>query len=269
MILKIKEFFKNLFKKVDKILFPSNIKCLGCGRDLKEKQNIEFCDECFEKLQFIDENKCCRVCGTILKTKNICPHCKEEKRHFDMARSVCVYDKFMADLIAKYKYHNNPYMFKTFAYMLTEKYNLLNINVDVVIPVPITKKRKRERGYNQSLLIAKEFSKQNNLLCLDSVLIKTKDSLHQADLGYSDRQKNILNSFKVENKKQIAGKNVLIIDDVLTTGATTSACAEVLKKANAKNVYVLTVASTNHFNKDEKTAHKNKVIKIANYAKNE
>ncbi len=182
-----------------------------------------------------------------------------------MARSVCVYDDFMADMIAKYKYHNNPYMFKTFAYMLTEKFKTLNIEVDCVIPVPITKKRKRERGFNQSALIAKEFSNQNNFAYFDDVLIKTKESLHQADLGYIERQKNILGSFKVENKKKIEGKSILIVDDVLTTGATTGACAEALKKAKAKKVYVLTIASTNRFKQENKKSSNSKKIKVVNY----
>ena len=263
---KIKNFFKKLFKKADEILFPENIKCLSCGVDLPEKREIEFCDECLKKIEYIEEDKCCSLCGTSLKITNICPHCRENKREFDIARSVCKYNDFMAQMISKFKYHNNPYMSNTFAHMLSKKFKEMNVTVDYVIAVPITQKRRRERGFNQAYLIAKTFSEENNLKLLEDVLIKNSDKKHQAELDYRERQQNIVGSFKVQNKKLIAGKTILIIDDVLTTGATTSACATVLKKAKAKNVFVLCVASTPFFVSGGKTTNKvSKKIKLADF----
>lgn len=265
---KMQNFFKKLFKKTDELLFPANIKCLGCGFDLPEKREIEFCDECLKNVEYITEEKCCSLCGTSLKIKNICSHCKEHKREFDMARSVCKYNDFMANMITKFKYHNHPYMANTFAHMLTKKFKEMNILPDYVIPVPITKKREKERGFNQAFLIADVFAKENNLKLLDDVLIKTKEAKHQADLGYAERQQNIVGSFKVQNKKAVSGKTILIIDDVLTTGATSSACAEVLKKAKAKNVYVLCVAATVYFDKDKQESvkkPKKNVVKIKDF----
>ena len=267
---KFKNFWARVFKKADCVLFPKNIKCFGCGVDLPEKRNIEFCDNCKKKIEYIKEEKCCTLCGTSLKLKNICPHCKERKREFDIARSVCVYNDFMSSMISKFKYHNSPYMSQTFAYMLLDFFKTLDWEVDIVVPVPITKKRKKQRGFNQSLLIAQKFAKENKITLLDDVLIKTTETSHQADLNYAERQKNIVGTFKVQNKKKVAGKNVLIIDDVFTTGATTSACAEVLKKAKAKKVFVLCVASTNYFAQSDgkKQKAKKTTIKVADYVKN-
>ena len=116
-----------------------------------------------------------------------------------MARSVCKYNDFMAQMISKFKYHNHPYMANTFAHMLTQKFKEMNLTVDYVIPVPITQKRKRERGFNQALLIAKTFCQENNLKLLDDVLVKKIDGKHQAELNYKERQQNIVGSFKVQN----------------------------------------------------------------------
>ena len=262
---KFTSFCKRLFKKADSIVFPSRIKCLGCGTDLPKEQDIEFCDKCLKQIEKIPNDKCCKLCGTSLKAPNICPHCKENKRDFDIARSVCKYNDFMASLIAKYKYHNHPYMSFTFGNMLTEKFKKLNWNVDFVVPVPITKKRQKQRGFNQAKLIADVCSKNTNIAVLDNVLIKQTETSHQADLDYEERQQNILGTFKVADKKQIAGKNILVIDDVLTTGATTSACAKALKKSKANQVFVLAVASTSYFDKEAKKP-KN-VVKVAKYVK--
>lgn len=256
-------FWKRIFKRADEIMFPANIKCLGCGVDLPEKREIEFCDECKKKIEYISEDKCCSLCGTSLKQKNICPHCQNNKREFDEARSVCKYNDFMASLIAKFKYHNHPYMSLTFGHMISKKFKELKYDVDLIVPVPITKKRMKQRGFNQAELIAKVFAKDTNLPLCCEIIEKQTETSHQADLDYEERQKNILGTFKVVNKKEVAGKNVLVIDDVFTTGATTSACAEVLKKAKAKHVYVLSVASTSYF--DQKKPSK-KVVKVSDFA---
>ena len=258
---KFVEKLKKFFGKVDKILFPSNIKCLNCNTDLPEKQEIEFCEKCLKNINFITEDKCCKVCGTILKSSNICNNCSTNKREFDIARSVCVYDGMIAMMMASYKYHNKPYICSTFGEMLARKYNNLGWKVDCVIAVPITKKRKKQRGFNQAQLMAEKFCKKTGLPLLEDVLIKTKENEHQAALGFKERQENIKESYKIINKRKIAGKNILIIDDVLTTGATTGACAHVLKEAKAKSVSVLCVASTK-FDKEFENSKDNKVFKV-------
>lgn len=263
----IKERFKNIFKKVDELFFPPNIKCLGCGVDLKQKQDIELCDECVKTIEFLNEDKCCEYCGTSLKSKNVCSTCSSNKRYFDVARSVATYESIISKLIIELKYHNRPYIKNTLAHLLFKKFDNLGWNVDLVIPVPLTKRRQRQRGFNQSLLIAKEFCNLTNLTLCDDVLLKSKESEHQANLGYFDRQENIKESFKLKNKSRLKNKVVLLIDDVLTTGATASACSKVLKEGGAKFVFVLTVASTKYENQFQTISQKKPqgTIKIKDY----
>jgi len=241
---KIKQFFKKIFKKADKLIFPPNIKCLACYKDLPKKQEIELCEDCLKKIRFINEDCCCKVCGTHLKQTNICSNCSKNKRNFDIARSVCVYDDIAIKLIVNFKFNGAPYMHKTLANMMAEKYLSLKWKCDEVLFVPLTPKKQKKRGYNQTELLAKHFCEKLNLPLFGDVIIKTKETKQQLSLGFVDRQENIKQSFKVIDKTKIKNKNILIIDDVFTTGATSGAIAHTLKEAGAKKVYVLTFAST-------------------------
>ena len=241
---KIKHFFKKLWAGTERVIFPANIKCLICGRDLPKKQEIEFCPECAKHLGKIEEGKCCSVCGAILKTSNVCLNCKKVKREFDKARAVYVYQGDMQKLIINFKFHNKPYISRTLGKALADKFKELDWKIDVVLPVPLTNKRYKSRGYNQAELLANEFIKQTGLVLNTNVLQKTKDTEQQVKLGFQERQTNLKKTFKIINADAIKDKNVLLIDDVFTTGATANACSLYLKDAGAKKVYVLCVAST-------------------------
>ena len=104
-------------------------------------------------------------------------------------------------------------------------------------------KRQKERGYNQAEEICKEFSRLTEIPMLD-VLTKSETTTKQAQLNFDERQQNIIGTFKIKDKQLIKGKDVLLIDDVITTGATTSECAKVLIDAGARQVDVLSVAHT-------------------------
>lgn len=241
---KLKSFLKLTLKTSEDVLFPKNIKCLSCGRDLKQKQNIEFCDECLSQICFISEDCCCTRCGTKLKFSNVCDNCHENARSFDIARSVVVYDEIVAKLIKRFKFSNAPYISRTFGYLLSEKFKELNWKVDYLIPVPVTAKTLKTRGFNQAELLADEFCKFVEIQKRTDILSKTKQTEDQATLNFLQRQQNLKTSFKVLKPADVKGKSILIIDDVFTTGATASACAETLKQKGAKQVFVLCVAST-------------------------
>lgn len=241
---KIKHFFKKLYRGIDGVLFPANIKCLICGRDLPKKQEIEFCPECAKRLDKIEDDKCCKVCGKMLKTSNICLNCKTSKREFDLARAVYSYHGQIQKLIIDFKYENKPYIARTLGKVLADKFSELNWKPDLVIPVPLTRRRYKIRGYNQAELLAEEFVRRTGLVLNTNVLNKTKETEQQAKLGFKDRQNNLKKTFKITNADAVKDKTVLIIDDVFTTGATANACAISLKEAGAKKVFVLCVAST-------------------------
>jgi competence protein ComFC len=115
-------------------------------------------------------------------------------------------------------------------------------DVDVVLPVPLYKKRLREREFNQSALIAKYSAERlGSILVLDS-LVKIRDTKPQVGLSSNERRKNMKNAFRIQNREAVEGRDILLIDDVSTTGATIRECSRVLKKAGADNIHVLTLA---------------------------
>ena len=146
------------------------------------------------------------------------------------------YDSIVRERIIGYKFGEKSYLYKTFVESIkTDKKIFDKIKTyDMIIPVPIHKNRQKERGYNQSELIAKEFENYKN------ILIKTKHTKPQSILTGKEREDNIKNVYIVN--ENVVGKNVLLIDDVYTTGATVNECSRVLKLSKAKNIDVLTIA---------------------------
>ena len=113
---------------------------------------------------------------------------------------------------------------------------------DIILPVPIHKKRKRQRGYNQSELIARKIAKKLDLEIYTNVLIKIKNTKPQSLLGVRERMKNAKGVYFVESVNKIKDKNVIILDDIYTTGATANECKKMMKKAGAKKVAIFTIA---------------------------
>lgn len=242
---RIGAFLATVWQKSNATVFPPKIKCLICGRDLPQVQDEEFCADCLTKLSKISETKCCVVCGNAMSVADrVCINCKAHKREFDQARSVFIYENAAQNLIHGLKFRNQPYISRTLGFLMAEKFKKLDWKVDVVVPVPLSKKRKKWRGYNQSELLAREFISHTGLeICTDN-LVKVVETRQQKGLGFKERQENLQRSFKLRYSKAFQGKKVLLIDDVLTSGATANACTKVLKNAGAEQVLVLCVACT-------------------------
>jgi len=121
---------------------------------------------------------------------------------------------------------------------------LFRHSIDLIIPVPLHKKRRRRRGYNQSEIIAKHLSKVYCLPMSSQILIKTKNTVPQMKLSKKLRIKNLTDSFSSKNIHILKNKNIMLVDDVITTGTTLNTCAKKLIKAGAKKVFVFTLART-------------------------
>lgn len=239
---------KNIFVKIYdwflRLFFVRGIKCLNCGKDLEKKKDIEFCDECLGKLAFIDENKVCQKCGCpTMGEAKFCLRCKETKRQFKVAKSVFKYDGIVRKLVINFKFNNKPYIKNTFAHLLLEKFKKLDWDIDVVTFVPATRKKIKKRGYNQAEILCRAFCDIAGFECVET-LEKIMDRKSQVELTFKQRQENLEKSFAVIDKNLVRGKNVLLIDDVFTTGATADACSVALMRAKCKSVYVLTLAHT-------------------------
>lgn len=208
--------------------------------------------------------KTCGICGKI-DTKSICSKCNlelkkqaeirilqkeyieeksEKEKYFQELMYIFKYEGQIRQLIIDYKFNEKSYIYKTFVnFLLKNKKIFENIKkYDKIIPVPISKKRYKERGYNQSLLIANEISKQTNLELVNNCLIKTKNIIEQSKLNKEDRQQNIQGVYSIQNEEIITNKKVLLIDDIYTTGSTVNECSKILQQARPERIGVLVLA---------------------------
>lgn len=241
---KVKEFFKSFKNGFLDLVFPLHIKCIFCSNEIPEKNVYDSCPKCLGSLPFITKNFCLR-CGSQLldEAEGVCFNCKSTNFNFDSARSVFQYKNQVVNAIHLFKYSSAKYLAEPFAYFLFNKFELLKWNIDFVSFVPIHPNREKTRGYNQAYEIAKMFCSLTNLPLI-SLFSREIDSPSQTELTRKQRTENIKNAFKFVKPKDISvqDKNILIIDDVYTTGATTNALATLLKNAKVKNVYILTLA---------------------------
>ena len=154
------------------------------------------------------------------------------------------YTGIIREKILQYKFQDKPYLANTFSefFMNNEKlYGFLK-KYDIIEAVPISISRKRERGYNQSELIARKISKMGLIHIELHLLEKVKNNKPQSELNKKQRLENVKNVYKIQNEQKINQKNILLFDDIYTTGATTNECAKVLKQAGSKKVGILTIA---------------------------
>ena len=175
-----------------------------------------------------------------------------KKYYFDKALSIFKYNKDIATVIHLFKFRNKFILSEFLASFLLEKINEFNDKIDYIAPVPIHKKKLQIRGYNQTVLLTNEFVKHGYTNIINDLLIKSVQTKAQSELNYSDRVKNLTKSFILNSKyiDTIKGKNILIIDDVFTTGSTANECAKILKRFKANKVFVLTLAKTTLNKKD-------------------
>lgn len=234
----LKQFFKNL---LNKYFYNPNWKCLVCGKEVFEGQN--FCDECMAILPYND-GPICDHCGRkVIAFENYCSTCKNVLVDLDVCRSAFSYAYPINKLIKDAKYNNCIYVIDYFAKVLSSVYFQNYFNADYLVFIPMTDDAQRKRGYNQSKILAEKLSERIDVPVLDC-LKKVKDTKRQVTLGRAERLKNLDSAFRVVNKKSVVDKSILIVDDVTTTGATAEVVASRLKKAGAKIVNLITVAST-------------------------
>ena len=199
----------------------------------------------------------CGICGKIGKDF-LCENCYKNSKKLEINKInnindlyvnkhmyIFRYTDLIRDKIIEYKFEDKSYLYRIF-----EKIILNNKKVcdfikcyDIITPVPINKKRYKERGYNQSLLIARKIAKYiNNIELKNNIIIKNNNIKTQSSLNREERKSNIIGAFRINKNTNILNKKILIFDDIYTTGSTVNECAKVLKNAGAKEVSILTIA---------------------------
>lgn len=209
------------------------------------------CLSCWKNVPFIAEPMC-HCCGLpfeySLGDGALCGECLKEAPPYAKARAVFVYGDTSKELVHKLKYNDQLHLASVYGVWLAKAAGGMVKNCDAIVPVPLSWRRFVRRRYNQAALLADALSKKTGLPVLPDALSRKRHTPPQTGLSRSEREKNVRGAFQInpKYKKSIEGKSILLVDDVMTTGATLSACARTLLKAGAKEVNVLTLARTTH-----------------------
>ena len=238
--MKFKDFLKKTKDKILDVIFPNDIKCVLCDRDIPDA-NQPICEHCLRENIFNEGNRCVK-CDTPIKDGNIvCDNCQSNKRAFEKCFCPFIYDGKVRKSILKFKDDKAKYLAKPFAKYIYDRLLKENVEFDMIIPVPSHKKTIKKRGYNPARALADELAILTNKPVCD-VLLKNVLSKKQKNLNFYDRQNNLKNTMILADNKSIKNKNILLVDDVITTCATVEVCSELLHKAN--KIYACSIART-------------------------
>ena len=230
-----------ILHKIANLIYPEDITCIVCGEELDIATRYCICKKC--EINRLDNY--CLQCGCkITGTKKYCDNCLSSGRQFDVARApFCFEENNARRLVYALKYGDKTYLGKYLAEFMADVFYKQDWSPDIITYIPLHKRKQIfVRGYNQSELIAKALSEIIDVP-MAPLLKKTSYSNKNASLlGREDRKKLLKDTFTVT--EDVKGKRILLVDDVLTTGSTTEECARVLKLAKAKNVWVLTFATS-------------------------
>lgn len=242
MIKIINPILENL-KVLRNLIYPRHIKCIFCGEEIKELNSYDACEKCLKSLPFIIKDFCPR-CGLQMPTDSVgvCMNCKTKNYNFDYARSVFTYNDLVKHAIHKMKISSAKYIAEPLAQSLFYYFKTLDWKIDFVTYIPIHSQRLKFRGYNQSKELATHFSNLTNIPIIEC-FEKIKNTPNQTSLSGKERQNNLKDAFKLIHS-DVKDKNILIIDDIFTTGATSNEVSKLLRNKNANKIYVLTVAHT-------------------------
>ena len=227
-----------MFNKLLNILFPES--CPLCQRPSLDHNTAPICTECWQGIRPHNGPRC-QKCGKpfVSGISTTCADCIQSEPYFRNASSFGPHNGALKKAINLFKYHG----IKRLAGPLSDIMLRMNIPpVDTVVPVPLHKKRLRQREFNQSALLAKNTAKTLDISLILDCLVKIRDTTPQVGMNSKSRLKNVKKAFIIKDSSIIRNRNILLVDDVFTTGATVRECSRMLKKAGAHNVYVITLA---------------------------
>jgi len=220
----------NIFNRIINIIYPPS--CIFCRQILSYDSDLQICGACYCDLPFSGEE--------LLATT------QEDGDHYcDGAVSVFEYTGVVKESLIRFKFYNEPGYYRTYAELIAEKLTKL---VDIgqyhmVLSVPLHKHKEISRGYNQACLISKELSRKLKLPERSRLIKRCRYTEAQSLLDKEKRSQNVKGAFVVASPDRVAGKSVLLVDDILTTGSTLEECGRVLKSAGAVKVTAVVVAT--------------------------
>ncbi len=240
------EFLKGLLSDAASVI--AKIRCPGCRALL---QSWRFCDDCYAGLRVL-EGPICLKCGAVMPPgvsfdRESCSWCEKAKFRFDSMRSAFGHEGPMREAILQFKFKKNTALAEPLYALMVDRMNGRDDlfghfeGLDMVVPVPVHWRRLIWRGFNQSELLAAGVAASLKAP-VARALRRKRYNRPQTGLSLKERRENVKGAFSCAGRFDVGGKNVLLIDDVATTGSTVSECAGVLKKSGAKQVHVFTLA---------------------------
>lgn len=227
-------------------IYPETDICFACGDYVEGLGRAKFCASCRSKLSPVGEI-CCRRCGKPIADGEFCEWCRQFPRGFSQASAPYRYKGLARELILRLKYENHPELARAMAgemALFFEERKEEKI-IDCIVPVPLHRNRYRERGYNQAGLMAHALGKRWEIPVVEDWLIRTEATRALKELTAAERKRSLRHAFRLDSRfEPIRMPNhILLIDDVLTTGATAESCSTVFLKWKTKEIKVLTFAT--------------------------
>lgn len=220
--------------------------CPGCGNRC-DRPGHYLCWSCFSGIELFTDSLC-DCCGRLatgeVGHRFVCSACRHVKPSFDRARSAGHFTGLLQHLLHQFKYSSALWLRADLTDLLEGclKAHFDADQVDAVLPVPLHRTRSRQRTYNQSAVLCEELARRLNRRCDLRSLKRIRPTGTQTRLNAIQRRDNMKGAFNVPNPAMVSGRTLLLVDDVMTTGATLDACASALKKAGAARIWCVTVA---------------------------
>jgi ComF family protein len=234
-----------LLRALADILFPPL--CHACRGYIPDAGPLHLCAGCLDEAKPVAP-PFCTVCGEPFRTEggivHPCGPCLTTPRTFVAARAAALFAGPVEEMIHRYKYGRKVQLRRPLGLLAAERLRTFADEAapDLLVPVPLHRKRLRSRGFNQALLIARVLEREWGVPLARSGLERIRWTEPQVRLSAAERERNVRGAFAVAEPAAVAGKRVMLVDDVFTTGSTVDECARVLRRAGATGVVVATVA---------------------------
>lgn len=249
--------FRELADSLFAVVFPT--RCLICNREVTSANGLGVCADCWLGIEPW-EGISCECCGIPIVSERaadssevLCGVCRVNEPAFDLARSYGIYRGALRHLILELKFHRRERLGRRLGGFLVHVWRTVEESINgepcLILPVPLFHSRERERGFNQARVLAEGLRRQIGKMrggiaakIETTLLVRTRSTRPQTRLKFQQRMENVRGAFAVSKPGQVLGRQIVLVDDVMTTGATLSACAGALKKSGAAKVYALTLA---------------------------